>query len=95
MSLSSIVKSQTSIPDNLTAAMVAGSSSAVTSSNFSIDSAALLKAYYFTMKVFKGKLINKLISSKIKKLRSSQAEINSIYRERPKELELLRRTAMM
>lgn len=43
-SLSSIVKSLISIPDKRTAAIVSGSSSLVTSSSFSRDSAALLKA---------------------------------------------------
>ena len=44
-SLSSIVRSLISIPDNLTAAIVSGSSSRVTSNSFSIDPAALLKAF--------------------------------------------------
>lgn len=43
-SLSSIVRSLISIPDKRTAAIVSGSSSLVTSSSFSRDSAALLKA---------------------------------------------------
>lgn len=44
-SLSSMVKSLISIPHSLIAAIVSGSSSAVTSNSFSSDSAALLKAY--------------------------------------------------
>lgn len=44
-SLSSIVRSLISIPDNRTAAIVSGSSSLVTSISFSRDSAALLRAF--------------------------------------------------